>query len=122
MNLVEMIHRERAENFKKNSATTIWKKVLNLPEEEANDLCKRNIYNNAAKYAMEGTDFVQNLTVLEDGSCYAEKCIRISIEYLSADELTGTIYQRNCREVQKEADWDCPSRKNIDRKCKKGRF
>ena len=70
--------------------------VCNLPEEEAM-ICVdgrrtwrvlENIYNNAAKYAMEGSRIYADLTVLEDQVLFTLKNVSAYPLNISADELT----------------------------------
>ena len=47
-----------------------------------------NIYNNAAKYALEGSRIYADLKTNRDRSILTEKCIRAAVKYQCADELT----------------------------------
>lgn len=95
LNLVEMIQQTSGE-FQEKFAARNLEEVLNLPEEEAM-ICVdgrrtwrvlENIYNNAAKYAMEGSRIYADLTVLEDQVLFALKNVSAYPLNISADELT----------------------------------
>lgn len=95
LNLVEMIQQTSGE-FQEKFAARNLEEVLNLPEEEAM-ICVdgrrtwrvlENIYNNAAKYAMEGSRIYADLTVLEDQVLFTLKNVSAYPLNTSADELT----------------------------------
>ena len=95
LNLVEMIQQTSGE-FQEKFAARNLEEVLNLPEEEAM-ICVdgrrtwrvlENIYNNAAKYAMEGSRIYADLTVLEDQVLFTMKNVSAYPLNISADELT----------------------------------
>lgn len=95
LNLVEMIQQTSGE-FQEKFAARNLEEVLNLPEEEAM-ICVdgrrtwrvlENIYNNAAKYAMEGNRIYADLTVLEDQVLFTLKNVSAYPLNISADELT----------------------------------
>lgn len=95
LNLVEMIQQTSGE-FQEKFAARNLEEVLNLPEEEAM-ICVdgrrtwrvlENIYNNAAKYAMEGSRIYADLTVLEDQVLFTLKNVSAYPLNISADELT----------------------------------
>ena len=95
LNLVEMIQQTSGEFHEKFAARNL-EEVLNLPEEEAM-ICVdgrrtwrvlENIYNNAAKYAMEGSRIYADLTVLEDQVLFTLKNVSAYPLNISADELT----------------------------------
>lgn len=95
LNLVEMIQQTSGE-FQEKFAVRNLEEVLNLPEEEAM-ICVdgrrtwrvlENIYNNAAKYAMEGSRIYADLTVLEDQVLFTLKNVSAYPLNISADELT----------------------------------
>ncbi len=90
LNLVEMIQQTSGE-FQEKFAARNLEEVLNLPEEEAM-ICVdgrrtwrvlENIYNNAAKYAMEGSRIYADLEISEDQVIFTlKKRIRISTEHI----------------------------------------
>lgn len=95
INLVEMIQQtsgEFAEKFEKRNL----KEILNLPEEEAvihvdgRRMWRvlENIYNNAAKYAMEGTRIYADLTLAATEVIFSLKNISEQPLNIRADELT----------------------------------
>ena len=95
LNLVEMIQQtsgEFEEKFKKRGL----KEVLTLPGEEAIIRADgqrtwrilENIYNNAAKYAMEGTRVYGDLTIGENTVTFNLKNISEQPLNISAEELT----------------------------------
>ncbi len=95
INLVEMIQQtsgEFEEKFRKRNL----KEVLTLPEEDALIYVDgrrtwrvlENIYNNAAKYAMEGTRVYADLIVNEQEVSFRLKNISEQPLNISADELT----------------------------------
>ena len=95
INLVEMIQQtsgEFEEKFKQRNL----KEVLSLPQEEAIIYVDgrrmwrvlENIYNNAAKYAMEGTRVYADLKVGEKEVFFSLKNISEQPLNISADELT----------------------------------
>lgn len=95
LNLVEMIQQTSGE-FQEKFAARNLEEVLNIPEEEAM-ICVdgrrtwrvlENIYNNAAKYAMEGSRIYADLTVLEDQVLFTLKNVSAYPLNISADELT----------------------------------
>lgn len=95
LNLVEMIQQTSGE-FQEKFAARNLEEVLNLPEEEAM-ICVdgrrtwrvlENIYNNAAKYAMEGSRIYADLTVLENQVLFTLKNVSAYPLNISADELT----------------------------------
>lgn len=95
LNLVEMIQQTSGE-FQEKFAARNLEEVLNLLEEEAM-ICVdgrrtwrvlENIYNNAAKYAMEGSRIYADLTVLEDQVLFTLKNVSAYPLNISADELT----------------------------------
>lgn len=95
INLVEMIQQtsgEFEEKFAKRNLT----EVLTLPEEEA-VICAdgrrvwrvlENIYNNAAKYAMEGTRIYADLRASQKTVVFTLKNVSEQPLNISADELT----------------------------------
>lgn len=95
LNLVEMIQQTSGE-FQEKFAARNLEEVLNLPEEEAM-ICVdgrrtwrvlENIYNNAAKYAMEGSRIYADLNVLEEQVLFTLKNVSAYPLNISADELT----------------------------------
>lgn len=95
LNLVEMIQQTSGEFEEKFKARDL-REVLTLPEEEAL-ICAdgrrtwrilENIYNNAAKYAMEGSRIYGDLTVTEGAVIFSLKNISEQPLNISADELT----------------------------------
>lgn len=95
INLVEMIQQtsgEFEEKFSKRNLT----EILQLPEEEAVIRVDgrrmwrvlENIYNNAAKYAMEGTRIYADLSVTETEVIFCLKNISEQPLNIRADELT----------------------------------
>ncbi len=95
LNLVEMIQQTSGEFEEKFKARDL-REVLTLPEEEAL-ICAdgrrtwrvlENIYNNAAKYAMEGSRIYGDLTVTEGAVVFSLKNISEQPLNISADELT----------------------------------
>ena len=95
INLVEMIQQtsgEFAEKFKKRNL----KEILNLPEEEAVIRVDgrrmwrvlENIYNNATKYAMEGTRIYADLKTTPEKVIFSLKNISEQPLNIQADELT----------------------------------
>lgn len=95
INLVEMIQQtsgEFEEKFKERSLT----EVLNLPEETVVISADgrrtwrilENIYNNAAKYAMEGTRIYADLAVKNEKASFSLKNVSEQPLNISADELT----------------------------------
>lgn len=95
LNLVEMVQQtsgEFAEKFEKRGL----KEVLNLPQEPAVIWADgrrmwrilENIYNNAAKYAMEGTRVYADLKQTGDQVIFSLKNISEQPLNISADELT----------------------------------
>lgn len=95
INLVEMINQTSGEFVEKFEQRNL-KEVLNLPEEPA--LVRvdgrrmwrvlENIYNNAAKYALEGTRIYADLAVTEDLVEFSLKNISEQPLNIKADELT----------------------------------
>ena len=95
LNLVEMIQQTSGE-FQEKFAARNLEEVLNLPEEEAM-ICVdgrrtwrvlENIYNNAAKYAMEGSRIYADLEISEDQVIFTLKNVSAYPLNISADELT----------------------------------
>ncbi|MEY8284070.1 HAMP domain-containing sensor histidine kinase [Lachnospiraceae bacterium 50-23] len=95
LNLTEMIQQTSGEFEEKFKARDL-REVLTLPEEEAL-ICAdgrrtwrvlENIYNNAAKYAMEGSRIYGDLTVTEGAVIFSLKNISDQPLNISADELT----------------------------------
>ena len=95
INFVEMIQQtsgEFEEKFKARNLT----EVLTLPEEEViirvdgrrMGRVLENIYNNAAKYAMEGTRVYADLKVVDGKAVFSLKNISQQPLNISADELT----------------------------------
>lgn len=95
LNLTEMIQQvsgEFEERFQKRALT----EMQTLPDEEVIIRADgrrmwrifENIYNNAAKYAMEGTRIYAELSVLEDEAVFHLKNISEQALNISADELT----------------------------------
>ncbi len=95
LNLVEMIQQtsgEFEEKFKERGL----KEVLTLPEEDAIIRADgqrtwrilENVYNNAAKYAMEGTRVYGDLTIGDKTVTFSLKNISEQPLNISADELT----------------------------------
>ena len=95
IDLVELINQttgEFAEKFEKRNLSI----VVNVPKEPAMIRVDsrriwrviENIYNNAAKYAMEGTRIYADLRMSEPlCTIFSQKCIRQPLN-ISADELT----------------------------------
>lgn len=95
LNLVEMIQQTSGE-FEEKFENRNLEEVLSLPEEDAM-ICVdgrrtwrilENIYNNAAKYAMEGSRIYADLKVLEDEVVFTLKNVSKHPLNISADELT----------------------------------
>ena len=95
INVVEMIQQtsgEFEEKFKARNLT----EVLNLPQEEVMIRADgrrmwrvlANIYNNAAKYALEGTRVYADLQVVDGHAVFSLKNISQQQLNISADELT----------------------------------
>lgn len=95
LNLTEMIQQvsgEFEERFQKRALT----EMQTLPDEEVIIRADgrrmwrifENIYNNAAKYAMEGTRVYAELSVMEDEAVFHLKNISEQALNISADELT----------------------------------
>lgn len=95
INLVEMIQQtsgEFEEKFKRRNLT----EVLTLPDEEAVIRVDgrrmwrvlENIYNNAAKYAMEGSRIYGDLSVTQDKVIFSLKNVSQQPLNINADELT----------------------------------
>ena len=95
INFVEMIQQtsgEFEEKFKARNLT----EVLNLPQEEVMIRADgrrmwrvlANIYNNAAKYALEGTRVYADLQVVDGHAVFSLKNISQQQLNISADELT----------------------------------
>ena len=95
INFVEMIQQTSGEFEEKFKAREL-KEVLILPEKEVviradgRRLWRvlANIYNNAAKYAMEGTRVYAELKVVNDSAVFSLKNISQQPLNISADELT----------------------------------
>lgn len=95
INLVEMIQQTSGE-FEEKFAKRNLKEILSLPEKEAVIRVDgrrmwrvlENIYNNAAKYAMEGTRVYGNLAVTEKEVIFSLKNISEQPLNIDADELT----------------------------------
>lgn len=95
INLVEMIQQTSGEFEEKFQARGL-KEVLNLPEEEAvvrvdgrrTWRVLENIYNNAAKYAMEGTRVYADLKIENGYVSFSLKNVSEQPLNISADELT----------------------------------
>lgn len=95
INLVEMIQQTSGEFEEKFQARGL-QEVLSLPEEEAiihvdgRRMWRvlENIYNNAAKYAMEGTRIYADLTVQESMVVFNLKNVSQQPLNINADELT----------------------------------
>lgn len=95
INLVEMIQQTSGEFEEKFEARGL-KEVLNLPEEDAivrvdgrrTWRVLENVYNNAAKYAMEGTRVYADLLLEERYVSFSLKNISEQPLNISADELT----------------------------------
>ena len=95
INFVEMIQQTSGEFEEKFKAREL-KEVLLLPEKEiviradGRRLWRvlANIYNNAAKYAMEGTRVYAELKVVNDSAVFSLKNISQQPLNISADELT----------------------------------
>lgn len=95
INLVEMINQTSGEFVEKFEQRNL-KEILNLPDEPA--LVRvdgrrmwrvlENIYNNAAKYALEGTRIYADLVVTEDLVEFSLKNISEQPLNINADELT----------------------------------
>ena len=95
INFVEMIQQtsgEFEEKFKARNLT----EVMNISEEEAYIRADgrrtwrilENIYNNAAKYAMEGTRIYADMKVIDNQVTFSLKNISQQQLNISADELT----------------------------------
>lgn len=95
INLVEMIQQTSGE-FEEKFQVRGLKEVLTLPEEEAivrvdgrrTWRVLENIYNNAAKYAMEGTRVYADLKIEEGYVSFSLKNVSEQPLNISADELT----------------------------------
>ena len=95
INFVEMIQQTSGE-FEEKFKVRELKEVLILPEKEVviradgRRLWRvlANIYNNAAKYAMEGTRVYAELKVVNDSAVFSLKNISQQPLNISADELT----------------------------------
>ena len=95
INLVEMIQQTSGE-FEEKFTERNLNEVLNLPEEEAIIYADgrrmwrvlENIYNNAAKYAMEGTRIYADLSVTDMDVIFSLKNISDQPLNFTADELT----------------------------------
>lgn len=95
INLVEMIQQTSGEFVEKFSRRNL-KEVLSLPEEEAIIRVDgrrmwrvlENIYNNAAKYAMEGTRVYADLQIEKTTVTFTLKNISENPLNISAEELT----------------------------------
>lgn len=95
LNLVEMVQQTSGEFAEKFEVRGL-KEVLSLPEEPAIIWADgrrmwrilENIYNNAAKYAMEGTRVYADLDLTEEQVIFSLKNISEQPLNISADELT----------------------------------
>lgn len=95
INLVEMINQTSGEFVEKFESRNLTE-ILNLPEEPAIVRVDgrrmwrvlENIYNNAAKYALEGTRIYADLAVTEDLVEFSLKNISKQPLNINADELT----------------------------------
>ena len=95
INLVEMIQQTSGE-FEEKFKNRGLKEVLNLPDQEAVIFVDgrrmwrvlENIYNNAAKYAMEGTRVYADLRVVKEQVVFSLKNISEQPLNIDADELT----------------------------------
>lgn len=95
VNLVEMIQQTSGE-FEEKFKNRGLKEVLNLPEAEAVIYVDgrrmwrvlENIYNNAAKYAMEGTRIYADLKLIKDEVVFSLKNISEQPLNIEAEELT----------------------------------
>lgn len=95
LNLAEMIQQVSGE-FEERFQARVLKEVLTLPDEEVIIRADgrrmwrifENIYNNAAKYAMEGTRIYAELSAEEDKARFSLKNISEQALNISADELT----------------------------------
>lgn len=95
INFVEMIQQTSGE-FEEKFKTRNLSEVLNLPEENVIIRADgrrtwrvlENIYNNAAKYAMEGTRIYADLIVTDRRACFSLKNVSDQPLNISADELT----------------------------------
>ena len=95
LNLVEMIQQTSGELEEKFKARNL-EEILNLPNEsiviraDGRRLWRvlSNVYNNAAKYAMEGTRVYADLEKKDGMACFSLKNISEQPLNISADELT----------------------------------
>ena len=95
INFVEMIQQTSGE-FEEKFAARELKEVLTLPDEDALIWADgrrtwrilENIYNNAAKYAMEGTRVYGDLEAGAQEVCFTLKNVSEQALNISADELT----------------------------------
>ena len=95
LNLAEMIQQVSGE-FQERFQLRNLKEVLTLPDEEVIIRADgrrmwrvfENIYNNAAKYAMEGTRIYAELAVKDGNAMFSLKNISEQALNISADELT----------------------------------
>ena len=95
LNLVEMIQQTSGEFEEKFKARNL-EEILNLPNEsiviraDGRRLWRvlSNVYNNAAKYAMEGTRVYADLEKKDGMACFSLKNISEQPLNISADELT----------------------------------
>ncbi len=95
LNLVEMVQQTSGE-FSEKFENRGLKEVMNLPEEPAVIWADgrrmwrilENVYNNVAKYAMEGTRVYSDLSQTEEQVIFSLKNISEQALNISADELT----------------------------------
>ena len=95
LNLVEMVQQTSGEFSEKFEARGL-REIMNLPEEPAVIWADgrrmwrilENIYNNAAKYSMEGTRVYSDLSQTEEQVIFSLKNISDQPLNISADELT----------------------------------
>mgnify|MGYP000273137984 CR=1 FL=1 len=116
LNLVEMIQQTSGEFEEKFKAGDL-EEVMNLPNEEiviradGRRLWRvlSNIYNNAAKYAMQGTRVYADLEKKDGMACFSLKNISARPLNIPASELTERFIAGMYQEAQKAVVWDCRS-------------
>ena len=114
LNLVEMIQQTSGEFEEKFKAGDL-EEVMNLPNEEiviradGRRLWRvlSNIYNNAAKYAMQGTRVYADLERKDGMACFSLKNISARPLNIPASELTERFIAGMYQEAQKAVVWDC---------------
>ena len=117
LNLVEMIQQTSGEFEEKFKAGDL-EEVMNLPNEEiviradGRRLWRvlSNIYNNAAKYAMQGTRVYADLEKKDGMACFSLKNISATAAEHPGFRADGTIHPRGCIKKHRRAVvWDCRS-------------